>query len=89
MNDMSYWGGAELSLEQSSHFPSTKSPAKHYIYIYIGIFHSGRMPYLGILTYFETNYPFGNIHYVEIPSRHWISNSVPSKEDRFEFPYLF
>jgi len=24
--------------------------------------------YLGIWTYFETNYPHGNIHYVEIPS---------------------
>jgi len=22
---------------------------------------------LGIWTYFETNYPYGNIHYVEIP----------------------
>jgi len=29
--------------------------------------HSGRSPYLGILTYFETNHAYGNIHCVQIP----------------------
>jgi len=31
--------------------------------------HSGLSPYLGIWTYFETNYAYWDIHYVKIPSR--------------------
>jgi len=31
----------------------------------VNAMHSGRSPYL---TYFETNYAYGNMHYVEIPT---------------------
>jgi len=38
-----------------------------FIEVLVNAMHSGRSLNLGIWKYFETNYAYGNIHYVESP----------------------
>jgi len=36
------------------------------INVLVNAMHSGQSPYLGIWKYFEKNYAYGNIHYVNV-----------------------